>query len=388
VLRALPLCTCCQHYPGAATGITLAHSSNRISLPGTGDRFELLYRCQFVAEDLLLSTRPTQSVTSARFAQIPGGIGSKHELRRSLLMIAGHLFVAGLPDRKADDVFDWLALKWRAKFYARIDRDPIVERMRIVLDGLCSETEIRHCAERYHEWRMEDLWGRWQASHKSNWQIRTEVVGLEHITGALDQGGGVVFWGTNFCGTLFPKIALFNAGVSLTQLSTLDHGAWFPLTMLGKHVAGPLHCRPENRYICERIRIPLDGNSSYLYRLGDVLRKNGCVWIAGERSRAKKLVPVEILGHEGYFPVGAPFLALRHHATLLPVTTRRLGRFHYRVSVEAPVPLDRSMRRQEIINQAVQVYARNLARQILASPGDWDWNHLWVQSLMSDRIDD
>ena len=41
MLRALPLCTCCHHYPGAATGITLAHSPSRISLPRNGDRVGL-----------------------------------------------------------------------------------------------------------------------------------------------------------------------------------------------------------------------------------------------------------------------------------------------------------------------------------------------------------
>jgi hypothetical protein len=41
VLRALPLCTCCRHYPGTADGSTHAHSSNRISLPRYGRRVGL-----------------------------------------------------------------------------------------------------------------------------------------------------------------------------------------------------------------------------------------------------------------------------------------------------------------------------------------------------------
>ena len=36
VLRALSLCTCCRHYPGAAAGRILAHSPSRISLPRKG----------------------------------------------------------------------------------------------------------------------------------------------------------------------------------------------------------------------------------------------------------------------------------------------------------------------------------------------------------------
>jgi len=149
-------------------------------------------------------------------------------------MIAGYLFVGVLPDRMADGVFDWLARNRRARFHARRNRDPVVARMNELLDGFCSATEIRACAERYYEWRVEDWWGRWQASHKSEWRIRTEVVGLEHVTSALDQGRGVVFWGTSFCGTLFPKIALSKVGIGLIQLSAADHGAWFPLTLFGK----------------------------------------------------------------------------------------------------------------------------------------------------------
>src|SRR5437016_6904678 len=42
VLRTLSLCTCCRHYPGAATGRTcFAHSPRRISLPRKGCRVGL-----------------------------------------------------------------------------------------------------------------------------------------------------------------------------------------------------------------------------------------------------------------------------------------------------------------------------------------------------------
>jgi hypothetical protein len=41
VLRALTLCTCCHHYPGAATGDTLRPFPSRISLPRNGCRVDL-----------------------------------------------------------------------------------------------------------------------------------------------------------------------------------------------------------------------------------------------------------------------------------------------------------------------------------------------------------
>ena len=318
------------------------------------------------------------------FGQIPpGGIAGRDELRRLLLNISGYLFVGGLPERMADGVFERLVRRYRTKHNA--NRNLIVERMQAILGGYCSDLDIRAYVERYYEGRMEDLWGRWQASHKSKWPGRTEVMGLEHVSSALQRGSGVVFWGMSFCGTLFSKIALARAGVPLTQLSTAWHGVNDPLTLLGKWVVGRLHCLPEERYLCERIRIPFDGDNSYLYRIGEVLQNNGCVWIAGEREIAKKPVTAELLGHLGRFPVGAPLLALRHNATLLPVHTQRLGRFHYRVTVEPLISLKRSVGRKEVINQAVQDYAHRLATRILKNPSAWDWDYSWVQSLLKNR---
>jgi hypothetical protein len=300
-------------------------------------------------------------------------------------MIAGYLFVGVLPERMADRVFQRLRKRLRAKLDARLEQDPVVERMQALLDGYCSDLDIRACAERYYEGQMENTWGRWHASHKSNWPVRTEVVGLEHVNKALQRGSGVVFWGMSFCGTLFPKIALSRAGVALTQLSSADHGADDPLTLLGKWIVGPLYCLPEGRYLCERIWIPADGDNSYLHRIGEVLRNKGCVWMSGENVRAKKPVIADVLGRLGHFPVGAPMLALRHNATLLPSYTQRLGPFHYRVTVEPPVPLKRGTGRREMISQAVQNYAHRLSAQILKHPGDWEWSYGWAQRLLTQR---
>ena len=311
----------------------------------------------------------------------PGGLASKHEIRRAILMLGGQAFETLLPDSHHEAVFEWFTDRWRDKFHARRNHDPIVARMRRVLGASLTDAEILAGATQFHNWRMEDLWSRWRLGQHNALPIRTEVVGLEHVENANALGKGVIFWGMTCCGTLFPKIALSEADCTVTQLSTADHGCWYPLTMLGKYVAGPIHCRPENRYIRERIRIPLDGNSAYLQRIGEVLRERGSVWMAGERTRAKKLVAAKFLNRDGQIPVGAPVLALRNRAPLLPVTTQRLGRLHYRVSIMPPVPLERGTNRRQLIADAVQVYADNLSARILESPGDWDWNHLWVQDF-------
>ena len=137
----------------------------------------------------------TKSFTSTLFGRIPGGLGKWQELRQSVKMLAGILFTILLPQRRADDVFAWLAKNRRAKYESRLPRDPIAKRMKALLTNYCSDDEIRVCGQQYYDWRIEEFWARIQASHKSDKQIDTEVAGLEHVIEALEHGHGVVFWG-------------------------------------------------------------------------------------------------------------------------------------------------------------------------------------------------
>lgn len=327
----------------------------------------------------------TKLSASTFLAQIPGTIATSDELRRLFVSIAGYLFVGILPERVASGVFERLANNRRTKRHTRLEQDPVIERMKRLLDGYCSDSEIRSYGDRYYERRLEDMWGRWHASHKSTWPVRTQVDGLEHVDSALQLGNGVVFWGMSFCGTLFPKIALSRAGVALTQLSSADHGASYPLTLLGKWAVGPLYCLPEGRYLYERIRIPAENDNSYLKGVGAVLQKNGCVWISGERLRAKKLLSAKLLGRIGRFPVGAPLLALRYGSALLPTHTQRKGRFFYQVTIDPPIPLTPYTSHKHVINQAVQEYAQRLGARIIENPGDWDWEYSWSENLLSNQ---
>jgi hypothetical protein len=295
---------------------------------------------------------------------------TRDELRRVVKFVAGYVFVAVVPDQIANQMFAWFLKRRQAEYQTRPNDEQVIQSIRVMLGDQLTDNEVLEYAMFCTLNSMEDTFGRWQASHRSDWRASTEVIGLEHLNRAFDQGRGAVLWGMSFCGTLFPKIALSRAGVALTQLSSEDHGADYPMSLMGKWVIGPLHCLPESRYLSERIRIPEDGNTSYLRRIGEVLQSNGCVWIAGERSRTKKPHAAELHGRQALFPVGAPMLALRYKAALLPVHTERLGQFHYRVTIESPITLSSRMGRREAIPQAVQEYARRLAIRIRDNPGD------------------
>ena len=70
MLRALPLCTCCRYYPGAATGVTLAHSPSRISLPRNGGRVGLrndLFEACSAFTHVTACTTHAATIFAARF---------------------------------------------------------------------------------------------------------------------------------------------------------------------------------------------------------------------------------------------------------------------------------------------------------------------------------
>jgi len=305
---------------------------------------------------------------------------SRRDLKQVTIWLLGYLLLGCIPRTYDRTVFDKLSKLWLARSSRRIaiDHDPLAIRITAVLGDGFSADDIRRMILAAKTIALENRWACWRASHTAEWDIRTEVKGLEYATTALDRDHGIVFWGMTFCGTLFPKIALARAGIPLTQLSSTDHGASLPLTLFGRTFVAPAYCLSENRYLQNRIYIPDNGDTSYLRTIGRLLRSNGCIWIAGEGGRAKNPICADMLGTPASFPQGAPVLALRHKSALIPAYTERLGPFHYRVTLTSPIEFDETLSRAEGIEQAVQTFATLLGERVTRQPSGWCWNHAWV----------
>jgi hypothetical protein len=299
------------------------------------------------------------------------------DLRQALRSALGYIFIACIPNSAAPSVFDWIEQHYSTRVHKRVraGSDRIAIRVRTVLGDHYPDSSISEIAAGYYRMKFEDQWGRWGASHSADWSVTTEVVNLHHLTDAQRGGRGVVLWGTSFCGTLFPKIALSRAGVSLTQLSLFDHGKSHLNSLVGTRIAQPMYCLPENQFLKERIVIPDSGNRSYLYRIGEVLQNSGCIWIACHGARNQRNLTVKLLGHTAHLPGGAPTIAMRHNAVLIPAHTKRLGRFHYQVSLAPPIALDIGVDRRETIQGIVQDYADLLGARLLEQPSSWHWSH-------------
>ena len=304
-------------------------------------------------------------------------ITTKDDLRQALRLLLGYIFVACIPNRADPSVFDWIDRRYSARVRKRIctGSNEIAIRVKTVLGEHYPDSSISEIAAGYYRMKLEDQWGRWGASHSPDWSVTTEVVNLHHVTEAQRGGCGVVLWGTSFCGTLFPKIALSRAGVRLTQLSLFDHGKSHLNTLVGTRIAQPMYCLPENQFLRERIVIPDFVNRAYLYRIGEVLQNNGCIWIACHGARNQRHLTVKMLGHTAKLPAGAPTIAMRHNAVLIPAHTKRLGKFHYQVTLAPPIALDIGVDRRETVQGIVQNYADLLGARLLEQPSSWHWSH-------------
>ena len=218
---------------------------------------------------------------------------------------------------------------------------------------------------------------------KGGWNLQVEVEGLEHISRGLEAGRGVILWGMFFCGTSVVKAALWRAGVRLTHLSRVYHGAP-SLSRLALTVLAPMYCRAENRYLAKRVVLPLGTSVHQLYEAMDVLKANGCLSVNGENTAQRRNVTANFLGGRVEFGVGAPWLARRSGAALLTVYARRRGRFHYQVVI-APMDVDRSLEMSEVVRAAVEQYARRLENLVLQQPADWQCWHVAERLPFSPR---
>jgi lauroyl/myristoyl acyltransferase len=217
--------------------------------------------------------------------------------------------------------------------------------------------------------RLEDMWGRVRGVRRHGWNPEIQIDGIERVRKALGRGRGAILWSMRFSSTTAIKQAFFRAGLPLTHLSREQHGSP-SMTRLGVRVVGPLYCRSENDYLAERVRIPLDGSLRYLQRLRERLGENACVSIFGEHA-GRQAAAVEVLGERWRFALGAPSLAWLEDAELLTVYALRTAPFAYRVVIEEPIKVNRSMPRKAYAEWALGQFAGRLERLILQYPSQW-----------------
>jgi len=256
------------------------------------------------------------------------------------------------------------------------------ETIRRGLGSRADSLDMAAVVRGFYARKFECAVGRTRGMHSRAWNPRIEVEGKEHVEAALAEGNGAVLWRMDMGDTMLLQHGVWQSGWPLVQLSSILHGV--SGSRFGSRVGAPIYARPENAYLTERVRIPADWSIRYLPRLIRALEANQVVAILSEVN-ARQNVTAPVLEGSRPFPSGAPALAHRTGAALIPVASIREGRWRYRLRLGPPIEVDRSLPRRKATELAVAEFGHRLEAAISEHPGDYNgWWRLFVRSDIAD----
>ncbi len=207
------------------------------------------------------------------------------------------------------------------------------------------------------------------------WKPAIELRGKDHIEAALARGHGAILWVSySVYGDLISKMALHRAGLAVSHLSRASHG--FSDTRFGARFLNRLQTAIEDRYIGERVSLTVKGAAAALDHLRERLGNNGVVTFTVHRN-AKRLASVPFMEGQMHLAPGAPVLARKASAPLLPVFAFRDKAGGLTVTVGAPLELSEALTTEAAVEQAARQYAAALDPYVRRYPGQWrGWLHL------------
>lgn len=242
-------------------------------------------------------------------------------------------------------------------------------------------------AKEHARMTVEESWGRFRGIASRRWRPSIEFSGEQRVREALRSGCGAVFWCMCFSSNTVVKQGFHQVGLPLVHLSSAEHGAWGSRTRLATSVISPFFSRAENPCLADRVIIPVSGSLGYLDRVRAHLRSGACVSIFGDRMGRQQLDGPFLRGRRK-FATGAPSLAWVENCALFSAYAIRTGPFRYRVVVEEPIPVDRSLPRKEFVQRAVGEFAQRMERAVERHPSDWrEWAD-WMRASRRDTGDD
>ncbi|HVR68550.1 MAG TPA: hypothetical protein VMT98_18015 [Verrucomicrobiae bacterium] len=209
------------------------------------------------------------------------------------------------------------------------------------------------------------------ACHRpGGWRPTTELRGAHNLVSALTSGNGAVLWVANSAfASLVVKMALHDAGFKLHHLSHPRHG--FSPTQFGMRWLNPIRTKIEAKYLASRAVLPLSHNAGpVLARLVDRLKEGGVVSVTAQATSLRPIA-VPFLGGTLNLAPGAPGIAYRSGAALLPVIATRDAVNHHAITIEPALPLPRGLPKEQAFEHAAQAFAHRLATHVRQSPGSW-----------------
>jgi lauroyl/myristoyl acyltransferase len=199
------------------------------------------------------------------------------------------------------------------------------------------------------------------------WRPRLRIEGSESLERAALRQGTILWTSAFYHSDLVTKKALAEAGYVLHHLSELSHP--FSPTRYGVWVLNTIRLWAENRYLARRIIVSGDAQQAVL-ALAKTLRRHGVVSITAVGS-GTRVLEVPLLGGTLRLGAGAPVLALRTGAALLPVFTVLDSHGRYTVRVGPDISDVEEASDDERVQLMASRYAMLLQPYLLAYPTQW-----------------
>lgn len=215
----------------------------------------------------------------------------------------------------------------------------------------------------------------------SGWRPTIHLEGEENLRAALTRGKGAIIWVAHFCfNTQVTKMALKADGYRVSHLSRPQHG--FSKSQFGIRCLNPLRCNAELKYLDRRIIIDRAHPGDLLREAEAVLADNHIVSITAGAWEGHRVARGPLLGCRFSLASGAPDLASRTDAALLPViATRVAGSQTFRVKIGAPLATDFEDR-LDAIRAATAGFLAELELAVRQSPDQWrGWKYLEFAKL-------
>lgn len=295
---------------------------------------------------------------------------------RALAMLVGYVVTAVVPRALDPRIVSGLARLFHRVRPASAPR--LAGRMASTIGG--DHSDLLERARAHYGVRLEGAWGRVRSLHSSGWNPVTEIDGLETLEATREAGRGTILWRMSLCDTQVAKIALARAGIPLTHLSRAEHGA-HSNAWAARRILAPLYQRAENWHLSERIVMPWGGSPTAAKdRMSQCLNnKNGVVSIFGDIT-GKHAVVTPFFGAQAALARGAPSLATKTGAALLPCypVWEQPGR--YRLVIEDPIELNPELDRTANVTRAVEEFSRRMQAAIRRHPESWmGWGTYWTR---------
>jgi lauroyl/myristoyl acyltransferase len=305
-------------------------------------------------------------MTRPRIDHIKEGI---EETLRALGLVLGYLPAAVIP-RAVDP---WIIRTLTAtSLRLRPEKEPrFVEMMASILGEGAQSLDLTKEARSYYEMLFEGPLTRVRALHREGWRPEIEVEGMENLEAGQEAGAGTILWRMPFGSTVTVKAGLWKQGVSLVHLSHEHHGGsahyW-----ISRNVLMPLYRRSENWYLSERVILPHGGTPTAAMKtlLRRLSRDNAVVSMVSTNPGVQAIT-TPLFNGQIRIAIGAPALAWKADSTLLPTYTVREGPGQFRVVLDRPIPVDRSLDRKAFVRQAMVEFVSRMESAISRYPGSW-----------------